>query len=284
VSALLHAGIINLGGYLLLLTSPLMLQADIARWLVLVVAGSTCIIAALVMMTRVSVKVMLAWSTVAQMGLMHLETALGLYDLALLHLVGHSCYKAHCFLNAGSQVESYLREHLALPERRTPTLLRGRIALASLALALLVGVAGLIYQVQISSAFLLLMMFLVLFLERRGSQYAAEWPRLIAAAVLMMAAYALQKTLFGAFAPANAGFDAAATFWCCALFAALLYAYWLLRYHPKRPTARWLYRNLYAGFYLDEWATRATRRLWPVRLPGKERRKNLIGSTTAEMR
>ena len=39
VSALLHAGIINLGGYLLILFAPLFAQATAAQWLVLVVAG-----------------------------------------------------------------------------------------------------------------------------------------------------------------------------------------------------------------------------------------------------
>jgi len=41
-----------------------------------------------VMLTRVSIKVRLAWSTVAQMGFMVMECGLGLYTLALLHLIG----------------------------------------------------------------------------------------------------------------------------------------------------------------------------------------------------
>jgi NAD(P)H-quinone oxidoreductase subunit 5 len=102
VSALLHAGVINLGGFLLLM-APLMRHADLANWLLLIVAGLTCVAAALITMTRVSVKVLLAWSTVAQMGLMLVECALGQYGLALLHLVAHSCYKAYAFLAAGSR-------------------------------------------------------------------------------------------------------------------------------------------------------------------------------------
>ncbi|MEE4249819.1 MAG: proton-conducting transporter membrane subunit, partial [Alcanivoracaceae bacterium] len=67
VSALLHAGIINLGGYLMILMAPLISASSPARWLLLIVAGLTAVLAALIMMTRISIKVRLAWSTSAQM-------------------------------------------------------------------------------------------------------------------------------------------------------------------------------------------------------------------------
>lgn len=56
------------------------------------------------MLTRISIKVRLAWSTTAQMGFMVMECGLGLYTLAALHLVGHSLYKAHAFLSASAVV------------------------------------------------------------------------------------------------------------------------------------------------------------------------------------
>jgi NAD(P)H-quinone oxidoreductase subunit 5 len=52
---------------------------------------------------------MLAWSTTAQLGFMSLELGLGLFPLALLHLIGHSLYKAHAFLSSGS-VTDQLRQ------------------------------------------------------------------------------------------------------------------------------------------------------------------------------
>lgn len=104
VSALLHAGVVNLGGFVLILFSPLLNQAMAARWLLLVFGLATAVLAGMVMLTRISIKVRLAWSTVAQMGFMLLECALGLYTLALLHLVGHSLYKAHAFLGSGDAV------------------------------------------------------------------------------------------------------------------------------------------------------------------------------------
>jgi NAD(P)H-quinone oxidoreductase subunit 5 len=47
----------------------------------------------------------------------------------------------------------------------------------------------------------------------------------------------------------------------------LVGSYWVLRQHGHSDLGRRLYRNLYAGFYLDEWATRVTLALWPAKLP-----------------
>ncbi|WP_264836966.1 proton-conducting transporter transmembrane domain-containing protein, partial [Klebsiella oxytoca] len=104
VSALLHAGVVNLGGFVLIRFAPLLEQAGIARALLLVFGLGTAVLAGMVMLTRISIKVRLAWSTVAQMGFMLLECGLGLYTLAALHLVGHSLYKAHVFLSASTVV------------------------------------------------------------------------------------------------------------------------------------------------------------------------------------
>ncbi len=104
VSALLHAGVVNLGGFVLMRFAPMLDQANAARILLLIFALATAVLAGIVMLTRISIKVRLAWSTVAQMGFMLLECALGLYTLAALHLIGHSLYKAHAFLSASEGV------------------------------------------------------------------------------------------------------------------------------------------------------------------------------------
>lgn len=104
VSALLHAGVVNLGGFVLVRFAPLLDQAIAARAVLLIVSAGTVLLAGLVMLTRISIKVKLAWSTVAQMGFMLLECAAGLYLFAALHLIGHSLYKAHAFLSASSVV------------------------------------------------------------------------------------------------------------------------------------------------------------------------------------
>ncbi|MFZ6800046.1 NADH-quinone oxidoreductase subunit L [Undibacterium sp. Di24W] len=104
VSALLHAGVVNLGGFVIIRFAPMLEQATTARMLLLVFGLATAVLAGMVMLTRISIKVRLAWSTVAQMGFMLLECALGLYTLAALHLIGHSLYKAHAFLSASTAV------------------------------------------------------------------------------------------------------------------------------------------------------------------------------------
>lgn len=109
VSALLHAGVVNLGGFVLIRFAPLLEHAPLARWLLAGFGLGTAVLAGLVMVTRVSIKVRLAWSTAAQMGFMVLECGLGLYTLAALHLIGHSLYKAHAFLSA-SDVVRHTRE------------------------------------------------------------------------------------------------------------------------------------------------------------------------------
>ena len=57
------------------------------------------------MATQTSVKRQLVHGTISQMGFMVMECGLGLYTLAMLHLIGHSLYKAHAFLAASTAVE-----------------------------------------------------------------------------------------------------------------------------------------------------------------------------------
>lgn len=104
VSALMHAGIINAGGFLIIRFSPLMAKAPSALELLAAVGGFTALFASLVMITQTSVKRSLAFSTVAQMGFMMLQCGLGAFALALLHIAAHSLYKAHAFLSSGSVI------------------------------------------------------------------------------------------------------------------------------------------------------------------------------------
>ncbi len=105
VSALLHAGIINAGGFLVLRLSDVLLLATPALETMAVIGGATALIASLVMLTQTAIKVQLAWSTIAQMGFMLLQCGLGAFSAALLHIVAHSLYKAHAFLASGSVMD-----------------------------------------------------------------------------------------------------------------------------------------------------------------------------------
>ena len=104
VSALMHAGIINAGGFLIIRLNPLVTLSPAALSVLALFGAFTALFASLVMLTHASVKRSLAFSTVAQMGFMMLECGLGAFSLAGLHLVAHSLYKAHAFLSSGSIV------------------------------------------------------------------------------------------------------------------------------------------------------------------------------------
>jgi NAD(P)H-quinone oxidoreductase subunit 5 len=111
VSALLHAGIINGGGFLLILMSDLMQASPGAMAALVMLGGLTALFGAAVMLTQSAVKTALAWSTVAQMGFMLLQCGMGLWALALLHIVAHSLYKAHAFLASGGAVRAVADVH-----------------------------------------------------------------------------------------------------------------------------------------------------------------------------
>jgi len=104
VSALLHAGIINSGGVLLITAAGLVQQSTGAMAALVMIGGFTALFGAAVMLTQSAIKTALAWSTVSQMGFMLLQCGLGLWTLALLHIIAHSLYKAHAFLSSGGAV------------------------------------------------------------------------------------------------------------------------------------------------------------------------------------
>ncbi len=104
VSALMHAGVVNAGGYLIVRTSPLVAQAPIALTTLAIIGGATACFAATVMLTQTSVKKSLAYSTIAQMGFMMLQCGLGAFSAAMLHIIAHSLYKAHAFLASGNVI------------------------------------------------------------------------------------------------------------------------------------------------------------------------------------
>jgi NAD(P)H-quinone oxidoreductase subunit 5 len=139
VSALLHAGIINAGGLLLIRSADLVQASPGAMAALVMLGGFTALFGAAVMLTQSAVKTGLAWSTVAQMGFMLLQCGLGLWALALLHIVAHALYKAHAFLASGGAVAA-----VAAARRPGPVAVPGGTAVGrafALALALYAAVA-----------------------------------------------------------------------------------------------------------------------------------------------
>jgi NAD(P)H-quinone oxidoreductase subunit 5 len=58
-----------------------------------------------------------------------------------------------------------------------------------------------------------------------------------------------------------------ADLWASSLIAGMVLLWWIVRQFGGYPAGAWLQHKLYRGLYLDEWFTRATLRLCPVRLP-----------------
>ncbi|WP_425639771.1 proton-conducting transporter membrane subunit [Algoriphagus yeomjeoni] len=105
VSALLHAGLLNAGPFLIVRMAFVMEASTYAPLILISVGGFTALFASVVFLTQTSVKTALGYSSVAHMGFSLMTCGLGLYPAAMLHLVAHSFYKAHAFLSSGSVIE-----------------------------------------------------------------------------------------------------------------------------------------------------------------------------------
>lgn len=127
VSALMHAGIINAGGVLVIRMSPLVELSPFAMDLLAVVGAITALLGSMVMLTQTRVKRALAYSTIAQMGFMTLECGLGAFSAALLHIVAHSAYKAHAFLSSGSVLDQAAGTRVEPPRPMGPRGLLGTL-------------------------------------------------------------------------------------------------------------------------------------------------------------
>lgn len=274
VSALLHAGVVNIGGFVLIRLSPLMAHAGPAQVLLVVIGLTSAILGSLVMVTRVSVKVALAWSTCAQMGFMLVQCGLGLWHLALLHLVAHSLYKAHAFLSAGTAVDTWrVRAMAPRPPRPSPT---------ALAVAIVASLGGAFAVLAATST-------------GDGSRFGVPLLALAVVPVVVRPTLRLAAQL-GAVIVLSLGWHwvaalvmpvpsaAASTFpWvlaCIGLWG-LFVVKSMFQLFPDGWLARASYPWLFAGLFLDEWFTRATFRVWAPRLQRPERRLPPIGPRAA---
>ncbi|MEX2659028.1 MAG: proton-conducting transporter membrane subunit, partial [Acidimicrobiales bacterium] len=136
VSALLHAGVVNGAGVLLVRLAPMFGSSAAATHLAFAAGAVTAWYATTVMLVRSDVKGNLAWSTAGQMGFMTVQVAIGAFAAALLHVVGHGMYKAALFLGAGSAVT----DHLHHRQRPAPHVVARSVRLG---VALLVPAAAL---------------------------------------------------------------------------------------------------------------------------------------------
>lgn len=114
VSALLHAGIINAGGFLLARLAPFYGSSPSTLHLVFLVGMLTALLGSSMMLVQSDIKKTLGYSTIGQMGFMIMECGLGAFGLAIFHLIAHGLFKAVAFLNCGYLI------HAARQEPRLP--------------------------------------------------------------------------------------------------------------------------------------------------------------------
>ncbi len=113
-TALLHAGIINAGGFLINRLAPLFGLNPTTLHVALVVGALTAVLGATMMLVQNDIKNTLGFSTIGQMGYMIMECGLGAFSLAVFHLIAHGLFKATMFLNAGNVIHK-ARQEPALP-------------------------------------------------------------------------------------------------------------------------------------------------------------------------
>jgi NADH-quinone oxidoreductase subunit L len=104
VTALLHAGIINAGGFLINRLAPLFGLSSTTLHVAFVIGTLTAVLGATMMLAQNDIKNMLGFSTIGQMGYMIMECGLGAFSLAVFHLIAHGLFKATVFLNCGNVI------------------------------------------------------------------------------------------------------------------------------------------------------------------------------------
>ena len=110
VSALMHAGIINAGGFLLNRLAPFYALSPTTLHIVFVVGAMTVLLGASMMLVQNDIKKTLGFSTMGQMGYMIMECGLGAFALAIFHLIAHGLFKASLFLSAGNVIHGARHE------------------------------------------------------------------------------------------------------------------------------------------------------------------------------
>ena len=277
VSALLHAGIINAGGFLLLRFADVLVLSGPALNGLLLAGGLSALFGSLVMMTQSSVKVSLAYSTIAQMGFMMLQIGLGAFSAALLHLVAHSLYKAHAFLSSGSVIDLQRAPGATTPGGPPHP---ARLLVATGLLLAIAVAASLVSGATPGSqpGVFALGMILMLGLTHLVSQAIDEAPgiavisRVIALATGVAAAYfglqwlaaRLTADVLPSALALRGPFDLATIAIVVAGFAAIIVVQGLLPGRIETPRWQRWHAHVVNGFYVNTIANRWVLRFWPT--------------------
>ncbi len=276
VSALLHAGVINAGGFLVLRFAPVIVLSTPSLDTLVVVGGITALFGSVVMLTQTSIKVSLAFSTIAQMGFMMFECGLGAFSAALLHIVAHSLYKAHAFLSSGSVIDLARASWSPSPGGR-PHPARITIAIAGVVgVAAAVGGifgAGVAEQPGVFALGAIVLMGLAHLLtqaiDERPNAFVIG--RTLGLMVLVATAYfslqwAVERLFAGSLPPVQAlrgHLDLAIVIGVVACFGVVTVLQNLVPRYSDRPRWQALYVHLANGLYVNAFANRLALRFWP---------------------
>lgn len=111
VSAMMHAGVINIGGFLLARLSPYIPLGSVLSGFIYTIGMISMVAAAFFGLSQHDIKRQLAYSTMGQMGYMIVQTGLGFFSAAVFHLAAHGFFKAYLFLSAGSTIGHKYESH-----------------------------------------------------------------------------------------------------------------------------------------------------------------------------
>ncbi|HHX88160.1 MAG TPA: NADH-quinone oxidoreductase subunit L, partial [Paracoccus sp.] len=111
VSALIHAAtMVTAGVFLVVRFSPLMEYAEAATAFIVLIGALTAFFAATVALVQNDIKRVIAYSTCSQLGFMFVAAGVGIYSVAMFHLLTHAFFKAMLFLGAGSVIHGMHHE------------------------------------------------------------------------------------------------------------------------------------------------------------------------------
>ncbi|MBU2993801.1 NADH-quinone oxidoreductase subunit L [Octadecabacter sp. 1_MG-2023] len=156
VSALIHAAtMVTAGVFLVCRMSPIMEFAPSATGFIVFLGATTAFFAATVGLVQNDIKRVIAYSTCSQLGYMFVAAGLGVYSVAMFHLLTHAFFKAMLFLGAGSVIhgmhhEQDMRNYGGLKDKLPYTfwaMMIGTLAITGVGIPLLylgfpVGFAG----------------------------------------------------------------------------------------------------------------------------------------------
>lgn len=167
VSALMHAGLVNGGGILIVKFSSLIMLCPELLIVLFIVGSLSALLGTVWKLMQNDIKKMLACSTMAQMGFMMMQCGVGLFAAAITHLCWHGLFKAYQFLNSGSAVKQKKSETHSL--KASPAMLIAAVSGGLVAMIAFAFVTHKSISVEEPGSFVLFFAFVA------GAQLTLSW-------------------------------------------------------------------------------------------------------------